>query len=118
MATWLPTSTREAHSRFERRVQDVVDPPVGQRRLPAQLAHQRRLQIGLQRITRQPPTSEIRCDRVHGHVRERNLTPLVALTIILSEALGVDVALVSKALSAARLPESVVAAFESPLVNQ
>ena len=36
----------------------------------------------------------------------------------LSEALGVDVALVSKALSVARLPESVVAAFESPLVNQ
>ncbi len=36
----------------------------------------------------------------------------------LSEALGVDVALVSKSLSLARLPEAVVAAFPSPLEIQ
>lgn len=36
----------------------------------------------------------------------------------LSEALGVDLALVSKSLSVARLPDAVVAAFESPLVIQ
>lgn len=36
----------------------------------------------------------------------------------LSEALGVDVALVSKSLSLARLPDAVVAAFASPLEIQ
>lgn len=36
----------------------------------------------------------------------------------LSEALGVDLALVSKSLSVARLPDAVVTAFESPLVIQ